>query len=329
MSEDILTFERLSEIERQERKDDTLADVEDDFYQQVADYLARKDQIAGDDRSEFRKIQHVLEDIIDSRQKKLLKLAFLASRTDFRADNVLSEEEQFMADIRERIIGHRSHLEQIILPDGVDGMTDDTGAGATGGSTATQDDDTDDSTPDSDTGDRDRDREDGPGTGTDSTRGHDTDDTPAMGDDDDDLSEETEEPGTGDDTPDTGDTEDDDDSGEILFGGDTADDEETGEQGAVSQSDEEREDGHEDTPSGRDAPDTTRAGTGMGARTADDESATERGTNGMVMLIATEDIGAFMGVDLQEYGPFEEGDEVQVPADNADALLEDDRAEPI
>lgn len=309
MPEDILTFERLSEIERKERKDDTLAEVDEDFYQQVADYLDRKDQIAGDDRSEFRKIKHVLEDIIDSRQKKLLKLAFLASRTDFRADNVLPEEQQFMADIRERITEHRSHLEQIVLPGGNDGgdagteSVADDGTAGTGKDTGSSDDGEDQD-------------EESTGT-TDSTPDSDTSDTPAAGDDDDAPSEETEEPDTGDDTADDGD-DDGDDDGEILFGG-----------GSSDSGGEDDQDTADDEPAVDEDADGPSDGAGDEGVDTSPGDGTERGTNGMVMLIATEDIGAFMGVDLEEYGPFEEGDEIQVPADNADALLEDGRAEEI
>lgn len=314
MSEDILTFEQLSEIERKERKDDTLAEMPEDFYQQVADYLERKDQIAGDDRSEFRKIKHVLEDIIDSRQKKLLKLAFLASRTDFRAENVLPEEEQFMADIRERITAHRDHLEQIVLP-GRDKGDESDGAGtADAGSDEGSDTDAEDSDEDAGDDDSDEDHAD-TGDGTDDST-TDTDDTPAAGDDDEELSGET-----GDDTADA---QDDDEDDEILFGGGSG----SGSDAPDGEAADTDGNDHDDTTVDEDADDQDGAADDDGIDTSPGDG-TERGTNGMVMLIATEDIGAFMGVDLEEYGPFEEGDEIQVPADNADALLEDDRAEKI
>lgn len=41
----------------------------------------------------------------------------------------------------------------------------------------------------------------------------------------------------------------------------------------------------------------------------------------------TEEVPQFMGTDLEHYGPFEEGDTAEVPGQNAEILVEKDKAE--
>jgi len=47
----------------------------------------------------------------------------------------------------------------------------------------------------------------------------------------------------------------------------------------------------------------------------------------MVEIIS--DVPEFMGTDLESYGPFEEGEEVKIPEDNAEILVNRGNAEEI
>ena len=58
-----------------------------------------------------------------------------------------------------------------------------------------------------------------------------------------------------------------------------------------------------------------------------EDSEEETGGNDKVEVEFSGEVPKFMGTDLEEYGPFEEGDTAEVPEDNAEILVEKDKAE--
>ena len=58
----------------------------------------------------------------------------------------------------------------------------------------------------------------------------------------------------------------------------------------------------------------------------DEQKEVEEGYK-MVEIIS--DVPEFMGTDLESYGPFEEGEEVKIPEDNAEILVNRGNAEEI
>lgn len=57
------------------------------------------------------------------------------------------------------------------------------------------------------------------------------------------------------------------------------------------------------------------------------EEIEENGADGYESLEITSHVPEFMGTDLEEYGPFEEGDEVEIPEENAEILVNRGSAE--
>lgn len=60
---------------------------------------------------------------------------------------------------------------------------------------------------------------------------------------------------------------------------------------------------------------------------AEEAEEIDNGAEGYESLEITSDVPEFMGTDLEEYGPFEEGDEVEVPEENAEILVNRGSAE--
>ena len=56
---------------------------------------------------------------------------------------------------------------------------------------------------------------------------------------------------------------------------------------------------------------------------------TEDVEEGYQIVKIISDVPEFMGTDLESYGPFEEGEEVQIPEDNAEILVNRGNAEEI
>lgn len=116
MDDDILTFEQLRNLQQKEQKKDTLQQLDNTFFKRVNQYLERKKQV-GDhlDNREFRNAKHIVEDILDSRQKKILRLGFLSVKSNLQVDNLLSEEKVFFDKIQEQIKDHRGSLEEQVF----------------------------------------------------------------------------------------------------------------------------------------------------------------------------------------------------------------------
>lgn len=60
---------------------------------------------------------------------------------------------------------------------------------------------------------------------------------------------------------------------------------------------------------------------------ADEESETEEVEEGYKLVRTTSDVPEFMGTDLEAYGPFDEGEKVSIPDDNAEILVNRGNAE--
>jgi len=226
--EDILTFEQLKSLQNTEQDEDTLGELDDTFLKRVKDYLDRKQRIGGHlNDKEYRNAKHIVQDILDSRQKKIIRLAFLSTKSDIVVDNLLPEEEVLFDTVRESITEHREDIEDTLFGDGDGPETayssdEDTSTGPEEEeTTASTDADPDTAAsgnhePDRENEPDDTDRnvpEEDPDTGGDDDRieADEKDDRDAKG---------TVETSTPDETgPEEDEDSEDDDDGEVLFGG--------------------------------------------------------------------------------------------------------------
>lgn len=62
-------------------------------------------------------------------------------------------------------------------------------------------------------------------------------------------------------------------------------------------------------------------------KTQEDEEESRKVEEGYKLVETTSDVPEFMGTDLEAYGPFEEGEEVEIPDDNAEILVNRGNAE--
>ncbi len=259
---DVLTFEQLRNIRKKERQEDTLQELEDDFFEKASDYLARKKRKArGSYSSEYINAKHLVEDIIDSRQKKILRLAFLTNKSNLTVDNLLPEEEDLFDSVRNDIQQQRDTITQAIF---------------------------------------------------DIEEGQETADSPEPGTDERTDDESEEKPEVGQERKETagGPEESADDEGDEA--GQPVEEENPGD--TAEEDDDVQANGDDDmlfdASSGRvDTEDT-------GGETPDVP----------VEIELTDDVEAFMGVDMEEYGPFEEGETVELPRENADVLEQQRKA---
>jgi len=254
MPDDVLTFEQLREIQKKEQQEDTLSPLDREFFSNAEKYLGRKKRL-GDYHSEkeYREAKHIIEDIVDSRQKKIIRLAFLSTKADITVQNLLPEEEHLFDKVQESIKDHRERIEEDVFKEAITAEETSIEEPVTSGETESEDEE-----------------ETAEGSGEPASEGE-------AGQETEDRSE-SEEP--------------EDDGDELVFGDDDGSD--------TDEETPEEDDGDDDSP---DVPD------------------------GKERVRVLDDVPEFMGVDLESYGPFEEGDVVTVPEDNADVLVEQGNAD--
>lgn len=318
MTDDVLTFEELRRAQHQERDMDTLQDLDDNFLERAKNYLEMKrDPDSHLENQEYRNAKHILEDLLDMRQKKIVRLAFLAHKSNVNAENLLPGEETLFTETKAAIGSYRDSIHEDLFTDGAvakpdtggEHETSDTGsapdaaddAEAAASAVAEADDGADDGKadePDDDTISDDAAEDADAASANDDTAEADgaaADDRSADADGD----EETDTIfGDADEKDsDDGDEAVDDDDSDTIFGGDDADRDEE----EPSINDSERDDA--------------------------DDAAEDDTDDGRVAVVVTQEVPEFMGVDLNAYGPYEEGDEARVPEKNADVLVEQGKAE--
>ncbi|MCJ7479301.1 MAG: hypothetical protein MUP63_03950 [Candidatus Nanohaloarchaeota archaeon QJJ-7] len=299
MSDDVLTFEELRRAQSKERDSDTLQKLEEEFFDRARRYLKiKKNPGKPLQNQEYRNAKNILQDVLDMRQKKIVKLAFLSVKSGVDVENLLPGEEELFEEMKEEIEDYREELNEEVfkeLEKDVVETSNEKGkrieeVGDTGTESSEEEieeqfePDDDDEEQEEDGGDEteleNEVEEKGP--------------EEASGDDGEDVEEEE---ASGDDREEESvDAEDSGDGASDILEFDTGDEEDE-----VENQDSEDTEGENEEDN----------------RPGDD----------LVSIESREDIPEFMGTDLQPYGPFEEGEEVEVPEENAEVLEDQGKAE--
>ena len=116
MSEDeALTFSELRKIQKQERRQDELSELDEDFVADVVEYLSRKKDVSGESR-EYKNAKRVFRKIISLREDKIVKNAQLAvtSNVSLEEMNVMPREEQLFRELKETFTEHRESISEFL-----------------------------------------------------------------------------------------------------------------------------------------------------------------------------------------------------------------------
>ncbi len=112
MAEETITFEFLRSVQRKEKSEPTLSKIPSNFFEISKEYLERKRKMIKDKKDEYevRNIKRVLEDIFNTREKKIINFALLAARTDISIENLTEEEKEFFEKIKDLIKKRRKNV---------------------------------------------------------------------------------------------------------------------------------------------------------------------------------------------------------------------------
>jgi DNA replication initiation complex subunit (GINS family) len=114
MSDEALTFSELRKIQKTERRQDELTELDENFFLQVGDYLERKRDVSEGSR-EYKNAKRVFRKILSLREDKIVKNARLSLRSNIKASelNMLPREEQLFREMKEKFNDHRDRVDEI------------------------------------------------------------------------------------------------------------------------------------------------------------------------------------------------------------------------
>lgn len=111
---DPLTFSELRKVQKSEKRQDQLTELDENFFRQVSEYLANKEELG--EQREYSNAKRVFDKIISLREKKIYRQAQIAVKTDLNAGNLnlLPSEQELFRKIKEDFKQHRGRIEDRI-----------------------------------------------------------------------------------------------------------------------------------------------------------------------------------------------------------------------
>jgi DNA replication initiation complex subunit (GINS family) len=116
MSEDeAITFSELRKIQKNERRQEELSELDEDFVADVVEYLSRKKDVSGDSR-EYKNAKRVFRKIISLREDKIVKNAQLSVTSNVSLDemNVMPREKQLYRELKQNFSDHRDRISEFL-----------------------------------------------------------------------------------------------------------------------------------------------------------------------------------------------------------------------
>lgn len=111
---DLMTYSKLRKIQKEEKRENELVELNDKFLLSLSDYLETKKKHSDDER-EFKNAKRVFEKIISLREDKITEKAKIAAKTNTPTNlNLLPEEEQLFRELKKQFSAHNQLLEEKI-----------------------------------------------------------------------------------------------------------------------------------------------------------------------------------------------------------------------
>ncbi len=114
--DNIITYETFRKFQKNERDNDNLQELPEDFFQSCAEWIKRKGEAYNKTKDtmilkEIENVMSIIKDILDRRERKLLLMAMHAVRSDAVPQNLHSHEEKHF----DNIVSHLKNMRVNIL----------------------------------------------------------------------------------------------------------------------------------------------------------------------------------------------------------------------
>ncbi len=116
---DILTYETIRRIHKDEELSVKLAKIPDDFFERTRDYIKGKEDAIKTDAAaaqEFQNVKHRLRFIMEARERKILNMALYSVRTGLPPENLTPTEKAFFESILNSLKGFKQLREDFLEP---------------------------------------------------------------------------------------------------------------------------------------------------------------------------------------------------------------------
>ncbi len=116
---DILTYETIRRIHKDEELSVKLAKIPDDFFEKTRDYIKSKEDAVKTDAAaaqEFQNVKHRLSFIMEARERKILNMALYSVRTGLPPENLTPTEKPFFESILNSLKGFKQLREDFLEP---------------------------------------------------------------------------------------------------------------------------------------------------------------------------------------------------------------------
>lgn len=113
MAENPLTFSELRKIQKQEKRQEDLSDLEDNFVLRVSNYLEMKKDV---DNREYKSAKRVFDKIIGLRQEKIVKNAKFAVKSDTNSSDLdlLPREKELFLELKNTFQEFNQNVEKVV-----------------------------------------------------------------------------------------------------------------------------------------------------------------------------------------------------------------------
>lgn len=113
MTEEPLTFNELRKIQKKERRNDNLAELDQNFIIDASEYLNRKKDL-GESNREYKNAKRVIDKIVSIREDKIFKQAKIAVKSEVNPENLnlLPREEKLFRKLKENFENHRKEINE-------------------------------------------------------------------------------------------------------------------------------------------------------------------------------------------------------------------------
>lgn len=111
MVEEIITFELIRKIQREEQRIPKLTKLPENFYNNVKAYLERKRSTSNRKVAlEAKNVERLVEDMFNRRERKIFNLALIAARTNIPPENLTEEESVFFEQVAAAVKSRRERI---------------------------------------------------------------------------------------------------------------------------------------------------------------------------------------------------------------------------
>lgn len=116
---DILTYETIRRIHKDEELSVKLAKIPDDFFEKAKEYVKAKEDAVKNDpvaAQEFQNVKHRLMFIMEARERKILSMALYSVRTGLPPENLTPSEKPFFESILNSLKSFKQFREDVLEP---------------------------------------------------------------------------------------------------------------------------------------------------------------------------------------------------------------------